>query len=232
MQKIGPSKVERREDAPSTSSLKSDIEKESKRRRKGLRQLKKREELTIRMNTRMKFTIHTTIEKINNANQAKLVQLKKKIILIDIEKITLKTKENYSPDRALWVTIIDNHEEILLNRLIRWPAKSVVEMGTDFHGMRKEDIRYGDSLNFVRYKTHLICKEADIILTAGPEKDFDSLCYSTSDYNQIRRKIIDLGRLLSPRIYGNPIGLKYLSYALLQNKAQTCFRTKRIYRTN
>ena len=80
MQKIGPFKVERREDAPSTSSLKSDIEKESKRRRKGLRQLKKREELTIRMNTRMKFTIHTTIEKINNANQAKLVQLKKKII--------------------------------------------------------------------------------------------------------------------------------------------------------
>jgi len=79
------------------------------------------------------------------------------------------------------VTIIDNHEEILLNRLISWPAGFVLSMGTDFHGIRKEDIRYGDSLNFVRYKTHLICKKADIILTTAPEEDFDSLCYSTSD---------------------------------------------------
>ena len=73
MQKIGPSKVERREDAPSKLSLKSDIEKESKRKRKGIKQLNKREQLATRMNTRMNFKIQITIEKIIKADKTNLV---------------------------------------------------------------------------------------------------------------------------------------------------------------
>ena len=73
MQKIGPSKVERREDAPSKLSITSDIEKESKRKRKGIKQLNKREQLATRMNTRMNFKIQITIEKIIKADKTNLV---------------------------------------------------------------------------------------------------------------------------------------------------------------
>ena len=73
MQKIGPSKVERREDAPSKLSLTSDIEKESKRKRKGIKQLNKREQLATRMNTRMNFKIQITIEKIIKADKTNSV---------------------------------------------------------------------------------------------------------------------------------------------------------------
>ena len=68
----------------------------------------------------------------------------------------------------------------------------------------------GDSLNFIRYRVYELCKEADIILAVGPERDFDSLCYLATDYNSIRKKIIDLGRLLSPRKDGNPFALTYV----------------------
>ena len=94
-------------------------------------------------------------------------------------------------------------------------------MRTEFHGITKNDMKHGDSLNFIRYRVYDLCKEADIILTVGPERDFDSLCHLATDYNSIRTKIIDLGRLLSPRKDGNPFALKYLCYALLQTNIQS-----------
>ena len=94
-------------------------------------------------------------------------------------------------------------------------------MGTEFHGITKDEMKFGDSLNFIRYQVYNLCKEADVILTVAPEGDFDSLCYLASDYNNIRHKVIDLGLLLSPRKDGNPIALKYLSYSLLQTNIQS-----------
>jgi len=104
-----------------------------------------------------------------------------KIISIDIEKVTLKTKNNFSPDKALWVTIIDNRKEVKLNRHIRWPIKSVNKMGTEFHGITKDDMRYGESLNYIRFTVYKLCKEANAILAVSPEGDFDSSCYLTTD---------------------------------------------------
>ena len=100
-----------------------------------------------------------------------------KILFIDIEKVILKTKNNFSPNKALWVTIVDNHEEVKLNRLIRRPIKSVNKMGTEFHGITKDDMRCGESLNYIRFTVYKLCKEADAILAVSPESDFDSLCY-------------------------------------------------------
>jgi len=75
--------------------------------------------------------------------------------------VILKTKKNFSPNKTLWVTIVDNHEEVKLNRLIRRPIKSVNKMGTEFHGITKDDMRCGESLNFIRFTVYKLCKEAD-----------------------------------------------------------------------
>ena len=82
-------------------------------------------------------------------------------------------------------------------------------MGTEFHGITKDDMRYSESLNYIRFTVYKLCKEADAILAFSPEGDFDSLCYLTTEYNVIRHKILDLGRRLSPSRDGNPIGFNY-----------------------
>ena len=133
----------------------------------------------------------------------------------------LKTKNNFSPDQAFWVIIVDNHEEVKLNRLIRRPIKSVNKMGTEFHGITKDDMRCGESLNYIHFTVYKLCEEADAIIAVSPEGYFDSLCYLAIDYNVIRHKILDLGRILSPRNDGNPITQKYLSYDLLQTDIQS-----------
>ena len=107
---------------------------------------------------------------------------------MDIEKVILKTKNNFSPDRALWVTTINNREEIKLNRLICRPTETVSKIGTEFHGITKDEMKFGDSLNFIRYQVYNLRKEADVILTVGLKGDFDSLCYLASDYNGIKHK--------------------------------------------
>ena len=107
---------------------------------------------------------------------------------MDIEKVILKTKNNFSPDRALWVTTINNREEIKLNRLICWPTETVSKIGTEFHGITKDEMKFGDSLNFIRYQVYNLRKEADVILTVSLKGDFDSLCYLASDYNGIKHK--------------------------------------------
>ena len=76
---------------------------------------------------------------------------------------------------------IDNREEVKLNRLIRWPIKSVFKMGTEFHGITKDDMRYSESLNYIRFTVYKLCKEANAILAVSPEGDFDSSCYLTTD---------------------------------------------------
>ena len=189
---------------------------EARKQRRQLPQISHREQLQNRPDQRKEFTINITIKKIIEAYKNKLIKQERNIIAIDIEKITLKTKNNYSPDRALWVTVINNNEKIKLNQIIRWPIKSVAKMGTEFYGITKDDMKYRDSLNFIRYQVLELCNKADAILTTGPEETFDSLCYLTTDYNSIRRKVIDLERLLSPRKDGNPIALNYLNHMLLQ----------------
>ena len=89
--------------------------------------------------------------------------------LNQITYIILKTKNKFCSDRALWVTIVNNREEIKLNRLIRWPIKTVSKMGTKFHGITKDEMKFGDSLNFIRYQVYNLCKEADVILTSLPK---------------------------------------------------------------
>ena len=108
--------------------------------------------------------------------------------LNQITYIILKTKNNFSPNRALWVTAINNREEIKLNRLICWPTETVSKIGTEFHGITKDEMKFGDSLNFIRYQVYNLRKEADVILTVCLKGDFDSLCYLASDYNGIKHK--------------------------------------------
>ena len=169
----------------------------------------------------MNFSIHSTIKKIIEANKSNLIDQNRNVLALDIEKVILQTKKNFSSDRVLWVTIINNREEIKLNHLIRWPIKTILKKETEFHEIMKDEMKFGDSLNFIRYQVYNLCKEADVILTVGNKGDFDSLCYLASDYNGIKHKIIDLGRLLSPRKDGNPIAHKYLSYGLLQTNIQS-----------
>ena len=54
-------------------------------------------------------------------------------------------------------------------------------MGTEFHGITKDDMRYSESLNYIRFTVYKLCKEANAILAVSPEGDFDSSCYLTTD---------------------------------------------------
>ena len=130
----------------------------------------------------------------------------------------LKTKNNFSPDQAFWVIIVDNHEEVKLNHLIRWPIKSVNKMGMEFYGISKDDMRCGESLNYIHFTVYKLCEEADAIIAVSPEGYFDSLCYLAIYYNVIRHKILDLGRILSPRNDGNPITQKLLELRSTTNR--------------
>ena len=84
-------------------------------------------------------------------------------------------------------------------------------MGTEFYEITKDNIKYRDFLKFIRYRVYELCNEADVILYVGPEKNFYLLYYLITDYRSIRKKFIDLGRLLSPRKNGN-LNRKFLSY--------------------
>ena len=136
----------------------------------------------------MNFSIHSTIKKIIEANKSNLIDQNRNVLALDIEKVILQTKKNFSSDRVLWVTIINNREEIKLNHLIRWPIKTILKKETEFHEIMKDETKFGDSLNFIRYQVYNLCKEADVILTVGNKGDFDSLCYLASDYNGIKHK--------------------------------------------
>ena len=111
----------------------------------------------------MNFPIHSTIKKMIEVEKSKLIDQNWNILALDIEKVILKTKNNFSPDRALWVTTINNREEIKLNRLICRPTETVSKIGTEFHGITKDEMKFGDSLNFIRYQVYNLRKEADVI---------------------------------------------------------------------
>ena len=68
-------------------------------------------------------------------------------------------------------------------------------MRTEFFGLTKDNINYEDSLSFIQYQVYDLCNKNDAVLTAGPERNFDLLCYLTINYNSIQKKVFDLGRL-------------------------------------
>ena len=141
------------------------------------------------------------------------------VIAIDVEKMTLKPIGTKMVEIACWVGVTDLTGKVLMNAIIRLPLTAIDKTHEEFHGINKELVKNGTSINAIRKAVFELCKKADRIIMASPEGDFEALKIAAEDYNALLPKIRDIGKLMSGRLKA-PLALKFMTYLLFRAEEQ------------
>lgn len=137
-----------------------------------------------------------------------------KVCAIDIEKCQVLTNSGEVKSLPIWISIVDEQANVVIDKLCRYPKDTIVDIGTIFHGLTWDDIKGADHFAIVRKQVMDTLIKYDRIIVAGGANDFLSMGFTPDDWDIICDKIRDVNNYYSYRTGVEQLALKYITFCL------------------